>query len=771
MRQDAAFSSGQSGRGRRAFLQKAAGLTFALAQTNVAAVPGSTRSIPPDQGEKPWYRRVTRWGQTNITEKDPLRYDIGWWRNHWKRTHTQGVIINAGGIIAYYPTKIPLHHKAEYLGDRDLFGDLCRAAHEDGLAVFARMDSNRAHEEFYRAHPDWFAIDAEGKPYRAGDLYITCINSPYYEEHIPSVLTEIATLYHPEGFTDNSWSGLGRDSICYCDNCQRSFREKTGRDIPRHKNWDDPVYRQWIRWSYDRRVEIWDLNNRTTRAAGGPHCIWSGMNSGSLSGQCRTFRDYRRICERADIIMLDHQARNDAVGFQHMSDVGKLIHGVLGWDKLIPDSMAMYQAGRPTFRLAAKPAAEAHMWMIEGFAGGIQPWWHHVGAYHEDRRMYHTAEPIYQWYEKNEEFLINRTPVSNVGVVWSQGNSDFYGRDEADVRVDQPWNGITQALIRARIPYEPVNVDHIARDGQKFSMLILPNIGSLSNEQIAAVKAFASRGGNLFVTGETGRYDEWGDPRDDYALSDLTGAHHISGDESERDAWMRRTAHTYLRLTPQLRAGVYGPKAGDEPAPRGKRHPVLEGFDETDILAFGGHLAPLRMDAGVDVIATFIPEFPIYPPETAWMREPQTEIPGLALRTLANGSRIAFMPADIDRQFARYNLPDHGNLLSNIVRWTSGGDFPLQVDGPGLIDCNLYRQPGRMVLHLVNLTSAATWRQPVHELIPVGPLTVRLAVDRDVRGRNVRLLVADRNITGTVRSGRLEFRLESILNHEVVVIT
>ena len=72
----------------------------------------------------------------------------------------------------------PLHRQAEYLGGRDLFGDLCHAAHDDGLAVFARMDSNRAHEEFYHAHPDWFAIDREGNPYKAGDLFITCINSP-----------------------------------------------------------------------------------------------------------------------------------------------------------------------------------------------------------------------------------------------------------------------------------------------------------------------------------------------------------------------------------------------------------------------------------------------------------------------------------------------------------------------------------------------------------------------------------------------------------------
>ena len=68
----------------------------------------------------------------------------------------QGVIINAGGIVAYYPSKFPLHHRAEFLGGRDLYGDLAGAAHADGLAVLARMDSNRTAEDFFRAHPDWF---------------------------------------------------------------------------------------------------------------------------------------------------------------------------------------------------------------------------------------------------------------------------------------------------------------------------------------------------------------------------------------------------------------------------------------------------------------------------------------------------------------------------------------------------------------------------------------------------------------------------------------
>ena len=618
---------------RRDFIKAtsaAATLTLAPDIMNLSEVTSSQKKVTPR--EIPWYRRVTRWGQTNITEKDPASYDIAWWRKHWKETATQGVIINAGGIVAYYPSNVPLHRQAQYLAGRDLFGDLCHAAHDDGLAVFARMDSNRAHEEFYLAHPDWFAIDGKGKPYKAGDLFITCVNSPYYNEHIPSILTEISKLYKPEGFTDNSWSGLGRDTICYCGNCKKDFFKKTGHEIPLTANWTDQVYREWIRWNYSRRLEIWDLNNATTKKAGGPECIWSGMNSGSLSGQSESFRDYKEICGRAEIIMLDSQARSDAGGFQQNADTGKRIHGVLGWDKLVPESMAMYQAGRPTFRMAGKPVAEARMWMIEGIAGGIQPWWHYVGASHEDRRIYHTPGPVFLWHKANEEFLVNRKPVATVGVVWSQINMDFFGRDEAEEMVELPWRGIVQALIRARIPYIPVHADHIDREADGLSLIILPDLGVMTDDQVAGVRRFVRNGGGLIATGESSLYNEWGDRRPDYGLSDLFGAHSVKKGQTDPENTIRKrnseTYHTYLRLTPELRKNSDGPTGTNEPDAIGERHPVFKGFDETDIISFGGVLDQLQTDEGAEVLMTFIPQFPIYPPETAWMREPKTDIPG-----------------------------------------------------------------------------------------------------------------------------------------------
>ena len=721
--------------------------TTLVIPVSILAKAGRQQHVP---AETPWYRRTYRWGQTNITEEDPARYDTEWWREHWRQTRVQGVIVNAGGIVAYYPAADPLQHRAETLGQRDLLGEIVTAAHKDGLVVMARMDSNRAHEPMFRAHPDWFAMNSHRVPYRAAELYVTCIHSRYYDEYIPAVLREIIQRVHPEGFTDNSWSGLDRDSICYCENCARTFRDRCSAQLPRAKDWDDPDYRKWIDWNYARRLELWDLNNRVTRAAGGPHCIWSGMLSGDVPSESRRFRDLKAICARAEIIMFDDQGRTNASGFQSNGEMGKRMHGLLGWDKLIPESMAMYQR-IPTFRKSASPDPEARLWMLEGIAGGIQPWWHHVGALQEDRRQFRTAEPVYRWHEANQKYLVDRRPIATIGVVWSQANTEWYGRDQAESRVLLPYRGIINALIRSRIPYLPVHIDHVGRE-DGLSLLILPNIGAMSDAQVEALKRHVSRGGALIATGETSLYDERGSRRNDFALADVLGVH--AEDKKTRPVYGGPADHSYLRISPDMGSG--------------ERHPILRGLEETNIVGFGGTIQKAQPAGGTNVPVTYIPDFPVYPPETSWMREPRTTIPAVVLRQ--SGSRVAYLAADLDARFACDNLPDHLLLLQNIVRWAVSENIPLQVKGRGFVDCHLYEQPGRLILHLVNLTSAGTWRAPVDELIPIGPLEVTIRVRQGVRPQTAKLLVAGGPGSVTADGDWMAMRLPSILDHEVIVL-
>ncbi len=72
---------------------------------------------------------------------------------------------------------------------------------------------------------------------------------------------------------------------------------------------------------------------------------------------------------------------------------------------------------------------------------------------------------------------------------------------------------------------------------------------------------------------------------------------------------------------------------------------------------------------------------------------------------------------------------------------------------------------------MVNLTSAATWRAPIDELIPVGPFRVRIKLPAGVSGRTAKLLVSAASAPVTVAKGWAELRVQSIQDHEVILLT
>lgn len=661
----------------------------------------------------PWYTRCRRWGQTNLTETAPLEYDPEFWNRHWRETGTEGVIVNAGGIVAFYPSRFEHHYRARFLGTRDLFGEIVRDARRAGLAVLARMDSNRATEGFFREHPDWFGRNRAGEPLRSRDRYLACVNGPYYKQFIPELLREIIECYQPDGFTDNSWTGVGRNAICHCPHCRTKFEADEASALPERPDWDDPVFRRWVRWSYRCRLENWDLNNEVTQEAGGPHCLWLGMVHAEPIGGHVHFADLPAIGRRSPILMTDQQSRTTG-GFEQNAHAGKLLHEVSSWQVNIPESMSMYLRGPLGFRLAANPPLEARHWMIEAFAGGISPWWHIVGAGGEDRRKYRIAAALLEWHRENETFLYEREPVATVGILWSHENSDFHGRDDPKLRVLTPYRGWIRACTRSHLPYLPVHADAIAQQIGRLGVLILPDLVAVSDSQADALRAFVEAGGSLIVSGRPGMMDETGAWRGRSVIEELLGVR-FTGERTGLDAatpedWDRYPSNSYLRLDAE----------GHAP-----RHPLLAGFEETDLLAFGGTLERVELQ-GAATVATYVPGFEGYPPEFAWMRTPRTDWPSIVARETEAGGRVVILTADVDRCYGLRNLPDHGDLLRNAICWVLHDRLPIEVEGEGELDLHLYRQGKRHLLHLINLTGANAWPAYLEFLPEIGPVTVRL---------------------------------------------
>lgn len=705
-----------------------------------------------EKSDLPWYKTTYRWAQTNFTEDDPVKSDIEFWRKQWKRTNTQGVIVNCGGIVAYYPSEYGLQYRAKYLGEQDFFRKVSDAATEDGIKVVARMDINRATKEFFDVHPDWFCRYKNGDPIMAEDRYYSCVNSGYYKEFIPKILTEIIEKYHPAGFVDNSWKGLDRHTICYCENCKNKFMKASGLSLPEAVSWEDPVYCEWVRWSYGCRMENWDLFNETTKRVGGDDCLWFGMvhadpNSGS-------FADLKEVLNRSVMVFADHQAR-DYNGFQQNAVNGTLLRLASPDEQLlVPESMAHYVNRSPTFRLASNPMEETQLWMIEGFAGGISPWFHYVGGGLNDRRQLETSVSLYQWHTENEQYLYNRVDMANVGIVWSQENAVFYGRDDAGEKVTFPWKGFCQALSMSRIPFLPINVHDIKKYSDRIHTLILPDVAIMPDEAIDAVCDFVKNGGNIVVTGVTATLDKNGEPSKNNKLWELLNLS-FSGEkkgifEKTSSGWGNYVAHSYFRLPVNI-----------------PRHEILSGFEDTDILPFGGGLQVVRSSGNLKPLMSYIPPFPIYPPEFSWIRGEEPEICPLFAGTLPSGGKAVYFAGDIDRCYGRSSLPDHGKLLANAIKWAAGDRFPLKLEGPGYIDCKLYKQDDRIILHLVNL-SGANRINYLDEYLPVGPFTVMID-DLGIAPEKAFLTVAKKNIPLKIKDGTIEVHLDKINDFEMLV--
>src|SRR4030066_617559 len=99
-----------------------------------------------------WFDRPMRWAQLVLVENDPGRFDPDFWLDYFKRIHADAACLSAGGVVAYYPTEIPMHHRSAWLGDSDPFGYLVRGCRKMGMAVIARTDPHAAWDNVYQAH-------------------------------------------------------------------------------------------------------------------------------------------------------------------------------------------------------------------------------------------------------------------------------------------------------------------------------------------------------------------------------------------------------------------------------------------------------------------------------------------------------------------------------------------------------------------------------------------------------------------------------------------
>jgi len=663
------------------------GIAAAAAASNAAASPAD----PP-----PWFDKPMRWAQLTLVENDPGRYDLNFWLDYFRRTHSDAACLSAGGCVAYYPTKVPLHYKTPWMGNTDPFGDLVAGCRKLNMVVVARTDPHAVHQDVYDAHPDWIAVEANGQKRRhwaSPGLWVTCALGPYNFDFMTQVTREIVWLYQVDGIFSNRWSGSG---MCYCRHCQENFRQVSGMDLPRTGNPQDPSRRAYIAWRQQRLFDLWHLWDAEIRKINPAACYIPNTGGGALANL-----DMKTIGETAPILFADRQARSGLAAPWANGKNGKEYRSTMG-RKPIGGIFSVGVEETYRWKDSVQSAPEVRLWALDGIANGLRPWFTKFSGTLYDRRWLQPVEDLYAWHFRHQRYLRNEAPLARVAMVYSQQTAQFYGAAQGRPKVEDHTLGYYQALIEARIPFEMVHdrlLDpaHIA----PFRLLILPNIAALSEAQCRQLRQYVENGGSIVATHETSLYDEWGVRRKDFGLADLFGA-------SFDGAIDARMQNSYLRLD-----GPHPLLAGLEDAPR-----IINGVSRVHTKTIGSYPHPPL---------TLIPSYPDLPMEEVYPRVEKTDIPEVFLRQVGPG-RVVYFPWDIDRTFWEVLSPDHGKLLRNAVDWAANEPRPVTVTGPGTLDVTIWRQKDSMTVHLVNLTNSMMMKGPIREFIPTPPQKVVIRV-------------------------------------------
>ena len=702
-----------------------------MAQTAALAAVETAFGQEQPAAASGWYDRPMRWIQLAFVEDDPGRYNPAFWLDYFRRIHADAVCLSAGGCVAFYPTKVPFHYRSRYLADRDAFGEMLEGSRKLGMVVTARVDSHAAHQDVFDAHPDWIAVDADGRPRRhwaMPSLWVTCALAPYNFEFMTSVIQEIMTLYKVDGLFANRWSGSG---MCYCEHCRRNFREFSGLELPRPEpagrssqrgaaGAADEARVQYAAWHKKRLLELYQL--------------WDGEIRKRNRDAAYFPNGFEEIHESISVPILfaDRQCRSESQLPWQNGKFAKDSRAISGTKPIV----GIFSVGYETpyrWKDSTQNPNEVRLWAVDGIAQGFRPWVVKFNAKPLDSRWFKPVEDLYVWHWKNQTYLRNERPLARVGLV------------SAPRTLADHTSGFYHALVEGRIPFEMVPDSQLdAKHLRQFAVLALPNITNLSDAQCAQLKTFVENGGGLVATHETSLYDEHGKRRQDFGLADLFGAS-FAGNVIERQQ------NAYLTLEDHS-------------------HPLLAGLGYAGRMIHGVKRVEIRTAAGLHAPLMTVPTYPDLPMEEVFVPpDVKTDIPGVLARPAGSG-RVVYFPWDIDRTFWEVMCQEHGIVLANAVRWAAKEDQPVQVKGPGVLDLGFWKQQSSITLHLVNLTNPMMMKGPVREILPVGPQQVRIKLPEGAKARAVKFLVSGAQPQWRQNGPWVETSTPPIGLHEVVAI-
>jgi hypothetical protein len=631
--------------------------------------------------------------------------------------HAEAIVFSAGGVYAFYDTRIPYHMKSPHMGNRDLLKEVIQEAHKYNIRVIARFDFEKARQDLFKDKPDWFYLDENNEPRanRSGNderFYKTELLGGYQNEDFAlPVLREIFTNYDVDGVHLNA---PGFSGIYIRDGLIKKF------DIPEDSKAQE-------RWREERLAEQMFKYREIIHASNKDALFMAEINSPESPewGSNRGFNHELLAGSYTNLLSTSGEA----------SDLD--LYRMRWWSSLAADwSHASNSplSGLPLVNLkvafvrgkySMKPVNEYRFFCYQAIAhnAGIKaPTYGLINNMPDERTASMIADP-FRFMERSENYLTSAVRIAPVALVWPE--KEHPGVNPSDYNDEML--GLYRTLISEHVLFEIVLAHRLTEKmAGKYQTLILPSMSILNKAQSQFLQTYILNGGHVIILD---------------ALPELPFS----------PVWEKFLGGEWTRNSFQCAYGVSVPGSR-----AGLPSVITLNTDIRRIIP--PREAEIWYTASPTPGGSFIPE--TYPDLERGNR------PVLFHMDKGKGT-ITWFGSGLGSILWKNDFPDYGEILDRMLDASSGYERMVMTDAPGTVNLTAYKVNSNIVLHLVN----GTGKIPLKEPVPVGPFKV---VMQNTSLRKISFLEPGsetRDIKGQNAGGNHEITIDKLKAYGILVLT
>lgn len=434
-----------------------------------------------------WWNRAFGVFQTNLREID-VTLDVEATLDDIESHGATAWLLNVGGILAHYPTDLDFHTRNPHLAARpggDLVRDAVDAARRRGIRLLARMDFSKVAPEVIDAHSEWAYRTANGDLQIYEGLVSVCPSGDYYQRSMFEIVDEVISRYQVDGFFFN-WFGFNevdyggtRHGICHCEACRSAFRDATGSALPTDAR--GPGYQLWKRFAQQT------IDTLTARISA--HIAERSRDTALVLGRSADilFHEANNAIGRP----LWPHATNEQVSASRVTQPGKpaLVNAVAFFDM--------------PYRMADEQPEMLGQYLIQAIARGANPSTYIMGPTRGIRYDgLEAAAAVTRLVTSNVEVYSGLGACSPIALVRPDGLRSGAER-HAESRAE--FTGWFVALQETHLPFDVLPADAISAEAlDRFSVVVMPDIVTLTPEQDATIEAYIENGGHVVASAGTG---------------------------------------------------------------------------------------------------------------------------------------------------------------------------------------------------------------------------------------------------------------------------